>query len=64
MSDESYASAEIEFVNRSNGTKQVYCYPVTRVVLRERDNPEIGRTFVSDVDGTWVEIGTEPKEVV
>ena len=50
-----YAAVEITFIDRSTGFETVHCYPVTRVVLRERDNPERGRVFLPNEDGQWIE---------
>lgn len=51
-----YAAAEIEFVDRESGEKTVYCYPVTKVTLHERDNPDRGMVFVARADGTWQQV--------
>ena len=60
-----YATAEITFIDRHSGTKRGYCYPVTQVVLRERDHPERGRVFEANDAGQWVEVveSTHTKEV-
>ena len=55
MSLPEYAAAEITFLDRASKTETAYTYPVTRVVLRERDNPENGRLFIVQKDGSWVE---------
>jgi len=52
----SYATAEIEFIDRESGNKTAYCYPVTKVILRNRDNPDEGREFVPDLYGIWSEV--------
>ena len=51
----SYAAAEITFINRQDGKESAYAYPVTRVVLRERNDPSIARTFIANDEGRWEE---------
>jgi hypothetical protein len=51
-----YAATEITFIDRETETYKVaYAYPVTKVILRERDNPANARTFVVNDDGIWEE---------
>lgn len=50
-----YAAAEITFIDRETNEKKAYCYPVTKVILRERDNPAQERVFIVNENGTWKE---------
>ena len=52
-----YAAAVIGFLDRENmSVESSYCYPITKVVLKQRDNPENERTFVVTEAGAWKEI--------
>ena len=50
-----YAAAEITYLNRDKNVQTAYTYPVTKVILRERDKPENERIFIVDKDGKWYE---------
>jgi len=51
-----YAAAEITFIDRESKKQSAYTYPVTKVVLRERDNPAKCRVFIVNGEGKWEEI--------
>jgi hypothetical protein len=48
-----YAAVTVTFLNRADGTELATCYPVTRVVLRERDEPKSERVFMVTNEGQW-----------
>lgn len=54
--DIGYAAAEITFINRDNNEQKAYTYPVTKVVLRERDIPDNRKVFIVNSDGKWIEV--------
>ena len=54
-SEMNYAAAEITLLDRDNNITKAYTYPVSKVILRERDNPDKKRTFVVDSNGIWYE---------
>lgn len=50
-----YAAAEITLLDRDFNVTVAYTYPVTRVILRERSDPQKSRTFTVNKKGEWIE---------
>ena len=52
---DNYAAAGITFIDRGSGKKEAYMYPITKIVLMERDDPSKKRVFKVDDFGKWRE---------